>query len=516
MAYKIYVNCSIYTQTLMAAIHIVKFIQSLNEKEIQIIDDHIQSIYLLSRSSSTNDSKQLKLFRFISSNKDRVLTDNELSKHIGTVNLSSLKYLLSEKIYDALLLSKHIENKTIYTKNQQIYFTLKKRIILVKTLYRTLTQGRIETINFLLTETIKTAKENEIYDVLVESLIFYKYIKGIRLGVAEFEKISKEILFYDSCLKSVRDANDAYFRLILNQDFINSLTKKELEHHISNSIKQMELDYKKTKAQEVNYYLHILKIALYENEKNFNMAIDYCKKLLLMIKKSTVLYSKERIGFAISNLTQFNVLIGNYKEAALNAKKGQQFYIFNSFNYIMLKEQEFYAHFYAKNFKYVSKCTDELLQHSLADTGEFRKAKYIYYQASLLFVTKQFKEALQLLNKSLEIEKDKARWNIALRTLNIMVFIELNKINEASRSLEALRKYMERLTKSDEVKQRDILIIKLLREIEKDGFRFDPKNTNATKMLKELSEKNKPVSWNYYTPELIPFHEWVKGTAVKK
>ena len=55
-----------------------------------------------------------------------------------------------------------------------------------------------------------------------------------------------------------------------------------------------------------------------------------------------------------------------------------------------------------------------------------------------------------------------------------------------------------------------------LREIEKDGFRLNPKNATAAKMLKELSEKNKPTSWNYYTPELIPFHEWVKDTAPKR
>jgi tetratricopeptide (TPR) repeat protein len=152
----------------------------------------------------------------------------------------------------------------------------------------------------------------------------------------------------------------------------------------------------------------------------------------------------------------------------------------------------------------------------MADTGGYRKSKFIYYQACVLFATKQFKEALQLLNKSLDIEKDKTGWNIALRTLNILVFIELNKINEAARALEALRKYMERLTKSDEVKQRDILIIKLLREIEKDGFRLNQKNMIASKLLKELSEKNKPTSWNYYTPELIPFHEWVKDTAPKR
>jgi tetratricopeptide (TPR) repeat protein len=499
----------------MAAIHIVKFIQSLNEKEIQVIDDHIQSIYLLS-GSNADESKQLKLFRFITTNKDRALNDSELAKHVSTANLASLKYLLTEKIYDALLLSKHIENKAIFNPREQIVFTLKKKILLIKSLYRTLNQGRIETINFLLTETIKIAKENEVFDVLIEALIVQKQLKPMRKGISEFENINQEITFYDDCWKSIRNANDAYYRLILNQEFINSLTKKEREQHIRNSIKQMELDYKKTKAQEINYYMHILQIALYENEKKFKEAIAFCKKLLLMIKKSTVLYSKDRVGFTLGNLSLFKVLIGNYKEAALHAKEAQKFHIQNSFNYLILKEQEFYAYLYENNFNEAIKCTEEILQHSLADTGEFRKAKFIYYQACVLFATKQFKEALHLLNKSLEIEKDKAGWNIALRILNIMVFIELSKINEAARGLEALRKYMERLSKSDEVKQRDILIIKLLREIEKDGFRLDPKNANAVKMLKELSEKNKPTSWNYYTPELIPFHEWVKDTAPKR
>ena len=91
-----------------------------------------------------------------------------------------------------------------------------------------------------------------------------------------------------------------------------------------------------------------------------------------------------------------------------------------------------------------------------------------------------------------------------------MIFIELNKINEASTSLEALRKYIERTSKTDEVKQRDVLIVKLLRELEKDGFMLDSKNTTVSKMLKDLSEKDKAVSWEYYSPELIPFHEWLE------
>lgn len=500
----------------MAAVHIVKFIQSLNEKEIQVIDDHIHSIFLLSGSNSAEESKQLKLFRFITTNKDRLLSDSELSKHVGTANLASLKYLLTEKIYDALLLNKHLENKLIFNHKEQVVFTLKKKILLIKSLYRTQNDGRIETVNVLLAETIKLAKENEVFDVLIEALIAQKQLKGFRFGFEEFEKLNNEIFFYEHCSKCVQNAYDAFYRLTLNKEFINSLSDKEMEQHLKTSIKQMEVDYKKTKAQEVNYFMHILKIALYEHEKEFKEAISYCKKLLAMVKKSPVLYSKDRVGFAMANLTQFNVFSGNYKEASMHAKNAQQYHINNSLNHLILKEQEFYAYLYAGNFKEAIKCTEEMLQHSMADTGGYRKSKFIYYEACVLFATKQFKEALQLLNKSLEIEKDKTGWNIALRTLNIMVFIELNKINEASRGLEAIRKYMERNGKSDQIRQRDILIVKLLREIEKDGFRFDSKNANATKMLKDLTEKNKPTSWNYYTPELIPFHEWVKDTAPKK
>lgn len=499
----------------MAAVHIVKFIQSLNAKEIQVIDDHIQSIYLLS-GSNAEESKQLKLFRFITLNNEREISDAELTKHVSTSNLSSLKYLLTEKIYDALLLNKHIENKTVFNPREQIVFGLKKKILLIKCLHRTLNQGRIETVIFLLAETIKISKENEVYDVLIESLILQKQLRGIRSGVSEYELINKEILFYESCFKAIQTAQDAFYRLTLNKEFVNSLSNKDLEKHLRISINQMEIDYKKTKSQEVNYYKHMLQIALFEHEKNFKEAISYCKKLLTLVKKSTVLYSKDRIGFAMGNLSLFNVLMGNYKEAALNAKNAQQFHIHNSFNHLTLKEQEFFSCFYGNNYKEAIKCTEEMLQHSLSDTGGYRKSKFIYYQACVLFATNQFKEALQLLNKSLEIEKDKTGWNIALRILNILVFIELNKINEASRALEALRKYMERLTKSDDVKTRDILIIKLLREIEKDGFKLNNQNVSAVKMLKELSEKNKPNSWNYYTPELIPFHEWVKGTAGKR
>jgi len=230
-----------------------------------------------------------------------------------------------------------------------------------------------------------------------------------------------------------------------------------------------------------------------------------------MLKKSKVLFRKERMGFVWDNICQFKIYTGNYDSAALDAKKAQEYYVENSFNSAISKDQEFYAYIYNNDIDKALRCIELLQEHSLIDTGEFRKSKYIYYQACVLFISKDYKAALDLLKTSLEIEKDKTRWNISLRILNIMVFIELGKVHEASYSLEALSKHIQRSAKDDEVKPRDVSIVTLLRKIEKDGFIYDPKNAKVEGMLKELSAKDTPLSWEHYSTELVPFHKWLEG-----
>ncbi|MBA3706560.1 MAG: hypothetical protein H0W84_11890 [Bacteroidetes bacterium] len=422
-----------------------------------------------------------------------------------------LKNNLLDKVFEALTFDKHITNTSQFNEYDIAVFTLKKKLLVFKILQRALNQGKTEALYELLNRIIDSAKEYEAYDILTEALIAKKYLKGIRHGIQEFDKINEEIIFYDYCTKAVFYAIDCYYRLILNNDFVKTLSQKELDKHFQSSIQQMEIDYKKTKSQQIDYYLYILRFALCERKKDYLKAIEYCNKLLPIIKKGKVIYRDERMGFALDNLCHFYTHIGNYEAAAETAKKAQGYYIENSFNYFISKEQEFYAHMYNNDGQQALSCTEKLMDQDLVDTGEFRKSKYVYYQSCVLFSSKNFKAALDILKISLEIEKDKTRWNVSLRILNIMLYIELNKIDEAGRSLESLRKYMERATKSDEIKSRDILIVKVLRELEKDSFEFTLKNNSIEKMRQELSEKNTPVSWEHYSAELIPFHKWLEG-----
>ncbi|MDQ3048433.1 MAG: hypothetical protein M3R27_12865 [Bacteroidota bacterium] len=497
----------------MANTHVISFIQSLSNEEIKISKDYLIKFQPLI--GNEKESKEFKLFEYILNNQNSSISDNELIKATETKDIRHLKNNLFHKILESLTLDKHLDNKSIFNDYDRISLQLKKQILSVRILYRTLNQKKTESLIHLIDDIITEAKEFEIYDIISEALIIKKYIIGSRVGVATYEKINEDISFFSSCHTSILRAVDNYFRLILNNDFINSLSKKQLDKHIQDSIEELKSDYKRIGSQQINYYLLIMQSAYAESQKDFKKATEFWKQIIVILKKNKVVYRKERMGFAFTNLSQFKTKSGDFEAAIKDARNAQNFYIENSFNFIIAKEQEFHACFYGMEYEKAMSCIRLLLDHSLLDTGEFRKSKYIYYQACVFFRQDKFKDALQLLNTSLELEKDKTRGNLIIRIFHIMIFIELDKLNEASSSIESLRKYLDRTGKGEDIQPRHILISKVLRELEKSGFEYKSDNLTIQKQLKELADKKGPAAWEYYTSGLIPFHEWLEKKKKK-
>lgn len=494
----------------MANLHLINFIQGLSALEIRLVEDHLNKTQALF-DNHKDGLMEIRLFKYIVANKKENITDEMIFAETGAKRISDLKNNLFSKVLESLTLDKYITNTSLFNENESIYFVLKKKLLACRISIRSISEGKTETIDELLNDVIAKARDFEMYEILVEALHVKKYFRGIRSGLQEFEKINTELQFYEYCHKASVNANDSYYRLILNNEFIKTLSSSEADKHLVSSIREMEQDYKKTKSEQINYYLHILRFALCERQKDYESAIGYCNKLITILKKNKSIYRNERMGFIYTNLSQYKTFLGRYSDAWKDARKSQSYYLEDSFNQAVSKEQEFYTNFYNEDFRQANVCLNSILNHSSIDTGEFRKSKFIYYQACVSFAEKNYTGALRLLNESLEIEKDKTRWNISLRILSIMIYIEKDKFDEAVASLESLRKYIERTGKTNEVSERNILIVKLLRELEKNGFKLDAANANASKMLKQLSEKDGPASWEHYSAELIKFHKWLTG-----
>lgn len=495
----------------MATSYITDFVQSLNLNEITIIKEYIST-----RHSVIKEKKIEKLFEFLIDDKKQY-TDSELCKLLqsnpGAIRV--LKSRLFDVIKEAITSNKYFENDQVFDIRESAFFDLKKKAILVKAIFRKLNERKVTTINKLILDIIHEAERFQFYDILVEVLIIQKHMVSIRKGLPEYNKIHHQIEFYDKCYKAVQNANDAYYRVIINQNFITLLTKNQRILELKNAIKTLQKDYLSTKAEEVNYYRYILTLALYEFENNYKEAIICCKKLIIILRRNSITYSTRRMGYAFGNLAIFHIYLKAFGQAVTYAKKAYKFLIPNSLEYTNNREIEFLANFHNQHYSNATQVLDDLISHSLQDIGKFRASLYKYYQACIAFSTNKCKETLQLLNQSLEIEKDKATRNIAIRILLAMTFIVLEKKDEARTVMGSLRKHIERNGKTKEIKERDILIFKLLRELEKDNFFRNEHNKKAAALLAELSDKNKPTAWNYFTPELIPFHEWVMGLPVK-
>jgi hypothetical protein len=171
-------------------------------------------------------------------------------------------------------------------------------------------------------------------------------------------------------------------------------------------------------------------------------------------------------------------------------------------------EYEFLARFYDEDLERSKSLSQILLKSAKNEMGDFRYAKYLFYQANVLCMQKKFKEANRVLNYKLQLSKDKQGWDLSIRILKIRILVELDRYDEASSQVSSLLKHVERSFSKDELKPREKLIIKTLRMLEHEGFssiRILPKIEKACVHLSDHSI----YPWEPISSELIPFEKWL-------
>ena len=141
------------------------------------------------------------------------------------------------------------------------------------------------------------------------------------------------------------------------------------------------------------------------------------------------------------------------------------------------------------------------------------RCKYMYYEACLLFKQGRFKQSIQILGKLKLLEKDKRGWNIALRILLVLNFIELQEVDVCAAQISSFRKYLERLMKKGEILPRYIYINKLLVSLWKNSLDFKRTNDEESKLIDKLKSEEIGYRWSEKSPELIVFHEWFLNKA---
>jgi tetratricopeptide (TPR) repeat protein len=489
--------------------NIHSLIHNLQPSEIEIIRTSLKSYY----SKDENDFKTLKLFDYLLKNKTAVPSPNECSLHIygkpKDNTIDKLASRLKSKILDALTLDVNIERKGLLDEQDTQVLKVKKKLMQFMFLYRS--RGNHPLVNQLLDDIIGYSKKYELFSSIVEGLKYKKYFKGYTRGLDDFNKLNKEIEFYEHCENAVDKANDAYYRLIIRADFHGNIDKRQLQRYLHESIVDLTNEYKFTGSASVGYYLKLLELAYLHNNEDMLKARDVCQELLQIVEGNKAVYRKQRVGFAYGNMIQCDIYLGNYDSAVKNARAMMQYTPTKGVNFIVAKELEFHTLFYSNKLEDAEKVLDILLKAAPSQQGDFRVAKFRFYYANVLFKKKNYKGALKELLQNANLSKDKIGWEFAIRVLTIMTLIELDSLDEAEKHVDSLRKHIERHETKNDIRVRDDLILKQLQRLQKRGFVFDKPVTEELSFIELLSADKKKYKWEPFSPELIPFHTWLMG-----
>ncbi len=497
------------------------FISALGKDEKKHLNEFIGTTLF-----KNHQTKEFQLYNLLQATDPHGLNDEFLAYKIygdtdavSLKNLRSLRSHLFNKILDCINHESFINNDEI-DDLEKTSIQLRKKLISARILLRKGDADFKDVTEHLLNEIIEEAKKIQSYPVLIEALTIKKYRLNIRNGIEKFESVQKEINHYFNCYIATNKANDYYHKLIINKSFISTNTDEEYSQQLQLAISDLEKEYASTGAIDILYFLYYLKLEYAHHTGTYEDAIDVCLEMLNSMRNFPSLYRKERIGYIYDNLAQCQIYLEEYDNALQTIQEAQKHYKPHSFAALISREVEFYANFYNKTYERARELCQLMLQHPKSDTGEFRHDRIIYYAACVDFALGKYNEALKKCTQSLEIRKDKAGWEIALRTLTIMCQIELGHIDAAIAGIEALRKHLSRNTGKYPIKQRDELIYKALCEFEKTGFECFELTPKNEKILIELSANNTSASWQKYSPELIPFHQWLEkricATAVIK
>jgi hypothetical protein len=206
--------------------------------------------------------------------------------------------------------------------------------------------------------------------------------------------------------------------------------------------------------------------------------------------------------------------LGNYKKAIQCYEKGLKILKgISRQNYYISLTRLFSPVFYLDRLSYAQRIVEELCAIAHLRQDDIRFSKYVYYRACIDFRRRKFNDVVKNLSTTYSLNKDKIGHDFAIRILRIQSLIMLQKLDEASAGIHALRKHVSRYAKKFYLSARDKAMLKILLLAERRGFSGPAKKAESD-LVEKLKAKKGEYMWEPFTNELIRFQEWYAGSPL--
>jgi hypothetical protein len=447
----------------------------------------------------------------------RILEDRQIENLIYNKKSTAFPRLIlrvKEKVGESLLLNVNVTKPKAFSDRAKAMYLNRKKLMLAQNLYG---RGIWDWVLSLLSDCIEEARKYEHYTILLDALSIRMELTSVDKGENSYEADSE---LFNKTMHSIAAVKKAihFFNILTSQTEFKAgpINFNELEANV----KELQKDFELTGSATVAQYLHYLEAHFFQEKKYFKKASDILKAQVELVEIHPALYSPTRLAAALVNMALNEIYTRRfasalrYTERAANVAK---LIPKKHFNLLQCVEVNFHANFYSGKFERALENINYLCSQELGSAALFRKGKWEYQKACILFMLKDFEQVNKVLIDLNPIEDDLEGWNLALRTLHIMCDIEQEKTEEAFYKIENLRKILDKLKKNTSWNNpREVFKYDLLKTLANSGFNFVETRTRKLEELNKLKENRNGFEWRILSPELVIFDQWFLSKVFKQ
>lgn len=441
------------------------------------------------------------------------LTANELQKLLyGKENYGAFNKLvnrLQERIADVMLLDQNLERDT-YTARNKAIFKMRKKLLQADLLFL---RGITDELESMYNSVINEAKEFEVYDTCVYALLSKKRYISVRAKKSKMVLIDGEIQYFNKVQQEVSQAQLEYQQILNKMNFAFNSTEYEAELYNAISYLGGVVNFTSSKLVEYSYLFllnekHQIKNELQESK-------DVLEKQLNLVHASKSVYTPGRIGSVLINLSNINILLGNYSEAIINAKESARYFGNSVFNYSLSREYEALGEYHNGSIDKARMIFYELWSSKSAAGLDLMRSRWSYYLACISFQQGTYQDSISFLQEMKELEKDKEGFNLYRRLLLLMNRISLGETDAVELQLQNMERQVKRVQKMKHVRPRILVLTRLFLKLINENYNFTRMIDSRKSAFSQLLSNDPDYKWYIKSPELFPLHDWMLKMAGK-
>lgn len=471
----------------------------MKEKEISLLC----SLYTNGNGAVEKKNLRLQLFNHILSGKAN--SDEEAAKiiynSIPDSAFSHLKSRLREDILSVLLL---IDNDKITASGLwKAKYQCGKSLLLSEML---MTRGIIDPALNILEEAsaVATKFELPVEKILIEDALRNHFIKCNELVTPD--KHTMNIFSAVKMTEDILKAKTSYHQIL-------NLPAHSLNGDLS-KVEETFLFLKKLQGQvksaRVKFYYYLSAMHYYISRQEAIYAIKSGVELISLVNKNPSLRTSSNMALANSEMAKACLSNYSFSTARGFAKQALR-YIPEGMIHQLFALELYFVSLFNENFKDLAyKQLKKAFAHSCFGNSPHCMAKWNFYHAAFHFNDGNFRESLNLLQKSNGVIKNK-QFSTGIFLMELMNFAVLRKEKEIGYKLENFRKYLSRQKVQEN--SRPYAIFEIMKSLTKNKFNFSATVKSENKRMTLLIENKNSYCWNPLSCEIIRFDKWMLLSA---